>query len=43
MLKIVLIAFCVLLLIGMIVLDFFISRDLEGSSKKHSDKNSDDK
>lgn len=42
MLKIVLIAFCVLLLIGMIALDFFISRDLE-SSKKHSDKNSDDK
>ncbi|OPZ20691.1 MAG: hypothetical protein BWZ04_01610 [Firmicutes bacterium ADurb.BinA205] len=39
MLKIVLIAFCVLLLNGMIVLDFFISRDLKGSSKKHSNKN----
>lgn len=39
MLKIVLIAFCVLLLIGMIALDSFISRDLKGSSKKHSNKN----
>lgn len=43
MLRIVLIALCVLLLIGMIVLDFFISRDLEGGRKKHSNKNSDDK
>lgn len=36
MLKIVLIALCVLMLIGMIALDIYISNDLKGGSKKHS-------
>ena len=34
MLKIVMVALCVLLMIGMLALDFFISRDIDRPAKK---------
>ena len=42
MFKIVMVVLCVLMLIGMIALDFFISRDMNRPAKKKDDSEADE-
>ena len=42
MFKIVMVALCVLLMIGMVALDFFISRDMNRPAKKKDDSEADE-
>ena len=42
MFKIVMVVLCVLLLIGMLAIDFFISRDMNRSAEKKDESDTDD-
>ena len=43
MFKIVMVALCVLLMIGMVALDFFISRDMNRPAKKNDEEDEHEK
>lgn len=43
MFKIVMVVLCVLLMIGMVALDFFISRDMNRPAKKKDEEDEDEK